>query len=108
MENISKGPTIVTQIDYCPHAILQKTIVEKITGTIRLMSFDSGEGVSEKISPFERFAQIIDGKAEIVIDGTSHFLEAGEGMILPAHIATDYRANERFKMIVTIIKSGYE
>jgi hypothetical protein len=43
-----------------------------------------------------------------VIDGVSNLLEAGEGIILPAHRPNIFRANERFKMILTVIKSGYE
>jgi hypothetical protein len=44
------------------------------------MSFDSGEGLNEKISPFDTYAQIIDGNAEIVIDSISHLLETGQSI----------------------------
>jgi quercetin dioxygenase-like cupin family protein len=72
------------------------------------MSFDSGEGLTEKTSPFETFAQIIEGKADIVIDNKSHVLETGMGIIIPAHTLNFIKPNGRFKMILTIIKSGYE
>ena len=72
------------------------------------MSFDSGEGLLEKTSPFDTFAQVIDGKAEIVIEGVSHSLNTGQGMVIPAHRSNIINANERFKMIITVIKSGYE
>jgi quercetin dioxygenase-like cupin family protein len=104
----SKGLIIVEIIEYVPNAVLSKTIIKKSTGNISVMSFDSGEGLTEKTSPFETFAQIIDGKAEIVIDGVSNLLETGQGIILPAHLPNIFRANERFKMIITVIKSGYE
>jgi quercetin dioxygenase-like cupin family protein len=104
----SKGLIIVEIIEYVPNAVLSKTIIKKSTGNISVMSFDSGEGLTEKTSPFETFAQIIDGKAEIVIDGVSNLLETGQGIILPAHLPNTFRANERFKMIITVIKSGYE
>jgi uncharacterized damage-inducible protein DinB len=32
----------------------------------------------------------------------------GEGIIIPAHSKHSFTANEQFKMISTIIKSGYE
>ena len=70
------------------------------------MSFDSGEGLTEKTSPFETFLQIIEGKAEIVIDKLSHILKSGEGIIIPAHSPNHINPNGRFKMILTIIKSG--
>lgn len=104
----SKGLIIVEIIEYVPNAVLSKTIIKKSTGNISVMSFDTGEGLTEKTSPFDTFAQIIDGKAEIVIDGISHLLEVGQGIVLPAHLPNIFRANERFKMIITVIKSGYE
>ena len=72
------------------------------------MSFDSGEGLSEKKSPFDTFVQIIEGKADIVIDKISNILQTGQGIIIPAHSSNLIKPNGRFKMISTIIKSGYE
>src|SRR6478752_2585816 len=92
----SKGLIIVEIIEYVPNAVLSKTIIKKSTGNISIMSFDTGEGLTEKTSPFDSFAQIIDGKAEIVIDGVSNLLQTGEGIILPAHLPNLFRANERF------------
>lgn len=104
----SEAHILVEIIEYVPNAVLSKTVVRKITGSIVVSSVDTGEGLSEKISPFDTFIQIIDGKAEIVIDGESKFLETGDGLIIPAHHSNSMKANERFKMISTIIKSGYE
>ena len=53
-------------IEYVPNAVVIKTILKKSTGNISVMSFDVGEGLTEKISPFDTFAQIIEGKAEII------------------------------------------
>jgi quercetin dioxygenase-like cupin family protein len=99
---------IVEIIEYIPNSVVSKTIIKKSTGNISVMSFDTGEVLTEKTSPFDTFAQIIDGKAEIVIDGKSHMLQTGEGIVIPAHRPNIIKANERFKMILTIIKSGYE
>jgi quercetin dioxygenase-like cupin family protein len=104
----SIGLIIVEIIEYIPNSIVSKTIIKKSTGNISVMSFDTGEGLTEKTSPFDTFAQIIDGKAEIVIDGKSNILQSGEGIVIPAHRPNVIKANERFKMILTIIKSGYE
>lgn len=104
----SKAHIIVEIIEYMPNAVVIKTIIKKSTGNISVMSFDSGEGLTEKTSPFDTFAQIIDGNAEIVIDKVSHLLESGQGIIIPAHTLNFIKPNGRFKMISTIIKSGYE
>ncbi len=104
----AKAMIIVEIIEYVPNSVLTKTIIKKSTGNISIMSVDAGEALSEKITPFDSFVQVIDGRAEIVIDGKSHFLEMGQGIILPAHVPNTICANERFKMILTVIKSGYE
>ena len=104
----SEGLIIVEIIEYIPNAVLSKTIIKKSTGNISVMSFDTGEGLTEKTAPFDTFAQIIDGNAEIVIDGVSHLLATGQGIILPAYLPNIFRANERFKVIITVIKSAYD
>ena len=104
----SKSHIIVEIIEYIPNSVVIKTIIKKSTGNISVMSFDTGEGLTEKISPFDTFAQIIEGTAEIVIDKISHLLESGQGIIIPAHSPNFIKPNGRFKMILTIIKSGYE
>ena len=99
---------IVEIIEYVPNSVVTKTIIRKSTGNISIMSFDTGEGLTEKTSPFDTFAQIIEGKAEIVIEHKSHLLEPGMGIIIPAHLSNSIKPNGRFKMVLTIIKSGYE
>lgn len=95
-------------IEYLPNAVVIKTILKKSTGNISVMSFDSGEGLTEKTSPFDTFAQIIDGTAEIVISGVSNLLLTGQSIVIPAHAPNYVKPNGRFKMILTVIKSGYE
>ena len=104
----SKAHIIVEIIEYVPNSVVSRTIIKKFTGNVSVWSFDSGEGLVEKTSPFDTFAQIIDGTAEIIIDGKSNLLESGQGIIIPAHASNIIKANVRFKMILTIIKSGYE
>lgn len=104
----SKTYIPVEIIEYIPNSVVSKTIIKKSTGNISLMSFDSGEGLTEKTSPFDTFVQIIEGNAEIVIDETPFLLKTGESIIIPAHKSNLIKANVRFKMIITVIKSGYE
>ncbi len=107
---IEKSKILITVeiIEYVPNSVVIKTILKKSTGNISVMSFDSGEGLTEKTSPFDTFAQIIEGDAEIVINGTSNKLKTGQSIVIPAHALNYIKPNGRFKMISTIIKSGYE
>jgi quercetin dioxygenase-like cupin family protein len=104
----STAHIIVEIIEYVADSVVIKTILRKATGSISVVSIDSGEALAERIIPFDTFVQIIDGKAEIIINGISSFLNTGQSIIIPAHASNTVKANERFKMISTIIKSGYE
>lgn len=104
----SKALIVVEIIEYVPDSVVIKTIIKKSTGNITAVSIDSGEKLEQKTSPFDTFIQIIDGKAEIIIDDKSNLLETGQSIIIPAHCKHSIKANSRFKMISTVIKSGYE
>jgi quercetin dioxygenase-like cupin family protein len=99
---------VVEIIEYIPNSMVSTTILRKATGTVSVVSFDSGEGMTERSVPFDTFVQIIDGMAEILIEGVSSILKIGQAIIIPAHTRSSIKANERFKMISTVIKSGYE
>jgi quercetin dioxygenase-like cupin family protein len=99
---------LIEIIEYVPNSVVTKTIIRKTTGNISVVAIDTGETLAEKISPFDTFLQIIEGKAEIVIDEKSNMLQTGQAIIVPAHTSNIVKANERFKMISTVIKSGYE
>lgn len=104
----SKRFLIAELIDYVPQAVVMKTILNKSTGNVTASSFDSGQYLPEKVSPFDTLIQIIEGRAEVLINDSLLILETGESVIIPAHAKNTIRANKRFKMISTMIKSGYE
>ena len=104
----SKPHIIVEILEYVPNSVLSKTIIKKTTGNITVSAVDEGEELAEKTYPFDSFVQIIHGEAEAVIKGEKFKLALGEGIIIPAHASHCFFAAEQFKMISTIIKSGYE
>lgn len=104
----SKRFIIVDIIEYVPNSVVIKTLIKKITGNVCALAFDAGESFSDMFSPFDNFIQIIDGRAEIIINGIPNQLKTGQSIIIPAHSHNTLTANVRFKMLSTIIKSGYE
>lgn len=104
----SKTHIIVEIIEYVPNSIVSKTIIKKTTGNITVSSFDEGEELAEKKSPFDNYIQIIDGAAEVIINEKTYKLKLGEGIVIPANAPHCFNANEQFKMISTVIKSGTE
>ena len=56
------------------------------------------------VAPFDAMVQIIEGKAEIIINKIPAMVEEGETIIMPANIPHAVNAVEKFKMILTMIK----
>ena len=99
---------LIEIIEYVPNSVVTRSIIRKTTGNVSVIAIDTGENLEDKISPFDTFVQIIDGTAELMIDNKLHLLNTGQGINIPAHTSHAVKAKERFKMISTIIKSGYD
>lgn len=92
-------------IDYAEGAVVSRTIIKKPTGTVTVFAFDKGEGLSEHTAPFNALVNVLDGQADIIINGESHLLDAGQSVIMPANIPHAVKAVEKFKMVLVMIKS---
>lgn len=103
-----KDHIIVEIVEYLPNAVMSKTIIKKSTGNVTAMSFSEGEELGEKTFPYDNYIQIIDGAADVTIGQKKFHLKLGSGIVIPAHSLHHFNANQQFKMISTIIKSGYE
>ena len=101
----SKKYDLVNEIGYANDAVVSKTIIKKETGTVTLFAFDKGQGLSEHTAPFDALVQIVDGEAEIIINEESYILRKGEIIIMPANIPHALNAKEKFKMLLTMVKS---
>jgi quercetin dioxygenase-like cupin family protein len=105
---MAKQMITIEIIEYVENAVVIKTILKKSSGNISMMSVDTGEGLTEKTSPFDTFVQVIDGKVELVIADKPHLVHTGSSIIIPAHALHHIKPDGRFKMILTVLKSGYE
>lgn len=107
MENIQTDQkfNLAEAVNFAEDSVVSKTIAKKDTGNITLFSFDKGQGLSEHSAPFDAMVNVLDGRAEIIIDKKSHYLEAGESIIMPANIPHALKATEPFKMLLVMIKS---
>jgi quercetin dioxygenase-like cupin family protein len=104
---IESGNTFAAaeSIAYAPNSVVSKTILKKPSGNVTLFSFDAGEGLSEHSSPHEALVLVLDGSVEIFIGESTHTVQAGQCLILPANVSHALKALERFKMMLTMIKS---
>ncbi len=91
--------------EYQEGAVVSKEILKKDTGTVTIFAFDKNQGLSEHTAPFDALVCVLDGTAEIIIAGKSFTVRGGEMIIMPAHKPHALKANERFKMMLVMIRS---
>jgi quercetin dioxygenase-like cupin family protein len=92
-------------IEYASDSIVSKTILDKPVGTITLFAFDAGQRLSEHTAPYDAVVQGIDGRGRLTIGGQAVTVEAGQIVIMPGNVPHSVVAEERFKMLLTMIRA---
>lgn len=99
-----KEKMLAGMIDYQAGSVVSRTIIGKPAGTITIFAFDDGQGLSEHTAPYDALVYVIEGRIEIKISGQAHELSAGEMIIIPAGEPHALKAEEKFKMMLVMIK----
>ena len=86
------------------HSVVSREIIRKPSGTMTVFAFDEGEGLSEHTAPFDAAVYLLEGEAEITIDGKPHSVKEGEMIIMPANKTHALKAVTRYKMLLVMIK----
>ncbi|HRU01554.1 MAG TPA: cupin domain-containing protein, partial [Victivallales bacterium] len=92
-------------VEYPVNGIISKDIIDNDNGSITIFAFDKGQKLSEHTAPFDAFVNILEGEAEISIDGNKNILIEGDAIIMPANIPHSVKAIEKFKMLLTMISN---
>ncbi len=102
---LGRSQQLASLVEYTADSIVSKTILDKPAGTISLFAFDKGQKLSEHTVPYDAVVQLIDGSAQLTIGGKQVTVLAGEIIIMPANVPHAVAAEERFKMLLTIIRA---
>ena len=102
---VARAQKLEGLIDYAADSIVSKTIVDKPAGTITLFAFDAGQKLSEHTAPYDAVVQVIDGRATLMIGGQEVTVAAGEVIIMPGNVPHAVTADERFKMVLTMVRA---
>lgn len=93
-------------MDYKSNDIVVKNIVIRNTIKIQYLLFDFGKVQIYKKSSFLRFIYIAEGKAEVVINNNSTFLQKGDSIIIPRYVESSIEANQPFKMLCATVRNN--
>ncbi len=105
-ENDLKGQALTLNklIEYSDGAVVSKTLLNKKTGTLTLFAFDTGQSLSEHTSPYDATVLVLDGETTLTIAGEPLKVGPGQLAIMPANVPHDVQADQRFKMLLIMIR----
>jgi quercetin dioxygenase-like cupin family protein len=95
---------LVEAIEYQDNSIVSKQIIKKPNGNVTLFAFDKGESLAEHTSPYEALVLILEGKMVVTVGGQQNNLAEGDFILLPPNISHGLVAEEKTKMLLTMIK----
>jgi quercetin dioxygenase-like cupin family protein len=102
---IGQALTINELATYQSGSVVSRTLIDKKIGTLTLIAFDQGQGLSEHAAPYDAFVQVLDGSAAITIAGKVQQVDAGQMIIMPANVPHSLRAEKPFKMLLVMIRA---
>ena len=92
-------------VNYAEASIVSRTLVENKAGTITLFAFDAGQSLSEHTAPFDALVHVLDGEGKFTVGGKVSSVGAGQALLMPAKVPHAVKAEQRFKMLLTMLRS---
>lgn len=110
MQFLSKTPSekvLATSelVNYQEGSVVSRTLSQTKNGTVTVFAFDEGQGLSEHTAPFDAMAFLLDGEAQVNIQGKEQTVKAGEMIIMPANQPHSLTALKKFKMLLVMLRS---
>lgn len=105
IKNIAKGEILQLQkeIPYQDGQIVSKNLAQNEQVSLTLFAFEKGEEIRTHVSQGDAMVTILDGAGRMTIAGKEYMLTSGETMVIPARTPHAVYAQERFKMLLTVI-----
>jgi quercetin dioxygenase-like cupin family protein len=92
------------QIEVPANGILSRTVHEDERITLVLFGFDTGQELSEHTSSRAALIEVLDGTAEITLDGEVHQAGPGTWLAMPPGMRHAIRATTPLVMALTLLK----
>jgi len=101
---VARATKMAALVKYQEKSVVSRTLIDKDAGTVTLFAFDEKQGLSEHTAPFDALVFILEGEAEVLIDGKPIRLKKSEMTIMPANKPHAVKAVSRFKMLLVMIR----
>ncbi|MCZ9960883.1 cupin domain-containing protein [Brachyspira hyodysenteriae] len=85
--------------------IYMLSLVDRKSLAMTIISADKSKEIPTHTSTGDVLVTVIEGKAEIMIDGNSFETSLGQSILIPANVPHSLKAIEAFKILVIQVKS---
>jgi len=92
-------------VSYEKGQVVSMTLANLDQVKLTLFAFSQGEGISSHAAPGDAMVEILEGKAEITVDGKAYSLSEGESLIMPKGLPHALKAVTDYKMLLTLVKA---
>ncbi len=93
-------------VEYQQGQVVSRTLAQNPAVSLTLFAFDENEEISSHSSEGDAMLTVFEGTARITIGGQEYSLSAGETIVMPAGIPHAVKAEEKFKMFLTVVFPG--
>lgn len=103
--DVAKALTLKEEVLYIDKQVVSKTIVQTNNVNMSIFAFDKGEQISAHSAPGDALVYVTEGQVTITIgENEPAIVKEGEMILMPANISHGLVANEKFKMMLIIVK----
>jgi len=101
------SPTALADlVEYQTGSVVSRVLLRSGGGTMTVFAFAEGEGLTEHMTPHEATILVLEGSVNITLGDETHSVKAGEVLHLPATVPHTLHGGRRFKMLLTLLKTG--
>lgn len=100
--DIKKALILKDEVPYQKGQVISKTLVQNMSVSITLFSFDKDEEISSHKSGGDAFVTCLDGEGKITIDDEEFILTEGMSIVMPKGHPHAVYAKEKFKMLLVV------
>jgi quercetin dioxygenase-like cupin family protein len=104
--NFSEPSSLADLVSYQEGTVISRTFAQNKILSLTLFAFDKGEGLSTHTAAGDAFLHVLEGEAAITIGEKSMVVKEGEVVAMPADTPHSVTAEQRFKMLLVVIKGN--
>ena len=101
---VTRPAALTSLVAYQKGSIVSRIVAKTAGGSLTVFAFDEGQSLSEHTVPHRAVLVVLDGTADVTIEGRRHRVTAGQMIELPENVPHAVDAPTRFTMSLTLLR----